>query len=169
MKMKKFDHFLQKLTFNIRRDKELDMNRRGFIGASLGLIGTMFLSSIPLVGHALKKDEKSSQKTMKIAGIEELNIGDSKPFSYDNENDPALLIRISEDEYRAYHIKCTHLQCPVYYDKSTNKMACPCHNGFFSVYDGAVLSGPPQRPLPSILLEKRKDGLYAVGTKGGEH
>lgn len=160
--MKKFDQFLQKLIFNIRRDKEIDLNRRGFIGSTLGLIGVMFFSGIPLVGRA-KKDTKNQ---IKIANPDELNVGDSKQFTYLDEDEPAMLIRISEEEYRAYNIKCTHLMCPVYYDKPSNEMVCPCHHGFFSVEDGSVIKGPPQRPLPSILLEKRQDGIYAVGMAG---
>jgi arsenite oxidase small subunit len=160
--MRKFDQFLQKLTFNIRREKEIDLNRRGFIGSSLGLIGIMFFSGIPLVTKA-KKEAETADKVVKIAQLDELKVKDSKPFTYVDEDEPSLLIRISKDDYRAYNIKCTHLQCPVYYDKESNEMVCPCHNGFFSVNDGSVLQGPPQRPLPSIRLEKRKDGIYAVG------
>ncbi|MGJ7919790.1 Rieske 2Fe-2S domain-containing protein [Neobacillus sp. LXY-4] len=164
--MKKFDQFLQKLAFNIRRDKEIDLNRRGFIGSSLGLMGVMFFSTIPLVSQAVKGEQEGDAKKVKIANLNELNIGDSKPFSYLDEDEPALLIRVSEQEFRAYNIKCTHLQCPVYFDKPSNKLVCPCHKGYFSVNDGSVLAGPPQRPLPSILLEKQKDGIYAVGMKG---
>ncbi|NMD69207.1 Rieske 2Fe-2S domain-containing protein [Bacillus sp. DNRA2] len=164
--MKKFDQFLQQLTFNVRRDKEIDLNRRGFIASSMGLMGLMFVSSIPLVSQAGKENAQESEKTVKIAELDELAVGDSKTFSYLDEDEPALLIRTNADEYRAYNIKCTHLQCPVYYDKPTNQMVCPCHHGFFSVEDGAVIAGPPQRPLPSIRLEQRQDGIYAVGMEG---
>lgn len=164
--MKKFDQFLQQLTFNIRRDKEVDLNRRGFIGSSMGLIGVMFFSGLPLLGLANKGSKEDEAKSVKIANLDELAIGESKPFSYLDEDEPALLIRLSKKEYRAYNIKCTHLQCPVYYDQPSNKMVCPCHNGYFSVNDGSVIAGPPQRALPSILLEIRKDGIYATGMDG---
>lgn len=166
--MKKFDQFLQQLTFNVRRDKEIDLNRRGFIASSMGLMGLMFVAGIPLVSQAGKRNGEDSEKAVKVSETDELAIGDSKTFSYLNENDPAMIIRINQDEYRAYHIKCTHLQCPVYYDKPTNQMVCPCHHGFFSVENGAVLAGPPQRPLPAIRLEQRQDGIYAVGIDGPE-
>lgn len=164
--MKKLDEFLQKITFNIRRDKEIDLNRRGFIVSSLSLMGMMFISSVPLVAHSLKKDQDVGSESVKIAAHDELQVGDSKPFLYPTEHESALLIRVSDKEYRAYNIKCTHLQCPVYYDKPSNRMACPCHNGYFSVEDGRALAGPPQRPLPSILLAERKDGIYAIGMDG---
>ncbi|WP_147534201.1 ubiquinol-cytochrome c reductase iron-sulfur subunit [Bacillus marasmi] len=160
--MKKFDQFLQQLTFNVRRDKEIDLNRRGFIASSMGLMGLMFVSAIPLASQAGSKIH-DDEKTVKIAELDELEIGDSKTFSYIDEDEPAMIIRINADEYRAYHIKCTHLQCPVYFDKSSNQMVCPCHHGFFSVNDGSVLAGPPQRGLPAISIETRNDGIYAVG------
>lgn len=166
--MKKFDQFLQQLTFNVRRDKEIDLNRRGFIASSMGLMGLMFVSAIPLVSQAGKKTV-DDEKSVKVAELDELEIGDSKTFSYIDEDDPAMIIRINADEYRAYHIKCTHLQCPVYYDKATNQMVCPCHHGFFSVNDGSVLAGPPGRGLPQIQINIRKDGIYAVGLLEEEH
>ncbi|MCP8969423.1 ubiquinol-cytochrome c reductase iron-sulfur subunit [Ectobacillus ponti] len=164
--MKRLDEFLQKAAFNVRRDKEIDLNRRGFIVSSLSLMGVMFASSFPLVARTLHQNLEDPPKGIKIAGADELKVGDSKPFHYPDEHEPSLLIRISEEEYRAYNIKCTHLQCPVYYDKPSNQMACPCHNGYFSVEDGNVLAGPPQRPLTAVLLEKRNDGIYAMGLDG---
>ena len=39
--------------------------------------------------------------------------------------------------------------------------------GYFSVRDGSVLQGPPQRPLPRIVLERRGDRLVAVAVSRG--
>jgi Rieske Fe-S protein len=44
-------------------------------------------------------------------------------------------------------------------------LECPCHQGFFSVEDGAVLQGPPSRPLPRVLLKKQGENLVAIGVK----
>jgi len=44
-----------------------------------------------------------------------------------------------------------------------DRLACPCHEGYFSVRDGRVLQGPPQRPLPRVMLQRRGDALVAVG------
>ncbi|MCT8136701.1 Rieske 2Fe-2S domain-containing protein [Anaerobacillus sp. CMMVII] len=165
--MKKIEEFLRSLTFNVRRDRELDLNRRGFVASTLALMGVMFLSSTPLV--VLSKRKEATDLEMFIANQGDLEVGDSVTFGYPKESDPALLIRISEEEYRAYHIKCTHLMCPVYWDKDDGRLICPCHHGFFNVEDGSVIAGPPPRGLPSITLSFKNNGIYAVGVTQAQH
>lgn len=163
---KRIDQFLKRQALNIDREQELYMNRRGFIGASLAFLGICFVGSFPFVARATRNGRhEPAAPALRIAGLDELGIGESKPFLYPHDNEPALLIRLSEKEYRSYHIKCTHLGCPVYWDQASGKMTCLCHNGFFNVEDGSVLAGPPQRPLPAVRLDFRKDGIYAVGMK----
>jgi arsenite oxidase small subunit len=167
--MKKLEEFLRRLSFNIRRDKELELNRRGFIASSLSLMGIFFLSSTPLIALSKNRKEEAHDEEVFIANENDIAVGESVGFNYPDENDPALLIRISEKEYRAYNIKCTHLMCPVYWEKDTGKLTCPCHNGFFSVEDGSVLAGPPPRPLPSIKLKFKNNGIYAVAVNQAQH
>jgi arsenite oxidase small subunit len=167
--MKKMEEFLRKLTFNIRRDKELELNRRGFIASSLSLMGILFLGSTPLLALSKNKDEEAHEDELFIVNEKDIAVGESVGFNYPDENDPALLIRISEQEYRAYNIKCTHLMCPVYWEKQDGKLVCPCHHGFFNVEDGSVLAGPPQRPLPSIQLKFKNKDIYAVGITQAQH
>lgn len=163
----RLERYLREISFNIRRGRELDLNRRGFIVSSLSAIGLLFLSSFPFAVRASRTtEEEELKKAVKITGAGELQVGDSKVFHYPDEHSPALLIRTSEREYRSYNIKCTHLQCPVFWDKSEGKLLCPCHNGSFSVEDGSVLAGPPPRPLPRVLIDVRQDGIYAVGLGG---
>jgi arsenite oxidase small subunit len=167
--MKKIEEFLRSLTFNIKRGRELDLNRRGFIASSLSLMGLLFLSSTPLVALSRHLEDESDDVELFIANEGDLSVGDSVTFNYPDDNDPALLIRISEDEYRAYNIKCTHLMCPVYWEKDDGRLICPCHNGFFNVEDGSVLAGPPPRPLPSISLKFKNNGIYATGITQAQH
>jgi Rieske Fe-S protein len=72
-------------------------------------------------------------------------------------------VRTSADEYVAYSQKCTHLSCAVYYSAAHGRLECPCHNGAFSVRDGSVLQGPPPRPLPRVVLQRRGNKLVATG------
>ena len=45
-----------------------------------------------------------------------------------------------------------------------DRLLCPCHDGVFDARDGAVLAGPPQRPLGRIAIEERSDGMiWALG------
>jgi arsenite oxidase small subunit len=167
--MKKIEEFLRQLSFNIKRDRELDLNRRGFIASTLSLMGIFFVSATPLIALSKRQEEESHESELFIVNEKDLEVGDSVPFNYPDENDPALLIRISEKEYRAYNIKCTHLTCPVYFEKDSHQLNCPCHNGFFSVEDGSVLAGPPPRPLPSIKLKFKNKKIYAVGVTQAQH
>ena len=41
---------------------------------------------------------------------------------------------------------CTHLSCRVTWHEDRSGFFCPCHDGLFNI-DGAVVSGPPPRPL----------------------
>ena len=91
-------------------------------------------------------------------------IGDSYLFRYPSERDPAVLMRIGEREVVAFSQKCTHLGCVVFYQTDKQRWHCPCHNGNFDVRTGAVLSGPPARPLGRIDVEIRDDGqVWALG------
>jgi len=63
--------------------------------------------------------------------------------------EPVILIRVAEDDYRAYTATCTHLDCIVDYPQGKNLIWCWCHNG---VYDlaGRNIAGPPPRPLTPL-------------------
>jgi len=98
-----------------------------------------------------------------VALVGEIPVGGSRLFTYPGPNDPCILIRPSENEFAAYSQKCTHLSCAVYYAPGKGRFECPCHQGYFSARDGRVLQGPPQRPLPRILLRRQGDRLIAVG------
>jgi Rieske Fe-S protein len=98
-----------------------------------------------------------------IARIDELAVGAVKVFQYPTAGDHCLLIRLTEERFVAYSQKCTHLSCAVYYSADQRRLECPCHEGYFSVEDGAVLQGPPPRPLPQVQLERRGSDLIALG------
>jgi nitrite reductase/ring-hydroxylating ferredoxin subunit len=101
-----------------------------------------------------------------IAGTEELPVGAVKIFNYPTAEDPCILVRTGEAAYAAYSQKCTHLSCAVYYAKEQNRLECPCHQGFFSIADGSVLAGPPQRALPRVALEVAGGQVTAVRMEG---
>jgi Rieske Fe-S protein len=73
-------------------------------------------------------------------------------------NRPALLVRVSETEWRAFSAVCTHLNCTVQYQDSTHQIWCACHNGFYDL-NGKVVSGPPPKPLEQYTVHVRGDDL----------
>lgn len=71
---------------------------------------------------------------------------------------PALLIRVSETEWRAYSAICTHLNCTVQFQDSTQQIWCACHNGYYDI-NGKVVSGPPPRPLEEYAVHIRGEDV----------
>jgi nitrite reductase/ring-hydroxylating ferredoxin subunit len=97
-----------------------------------------------------------------IARLGEIPVGEVKLFEYPGPQDQCILVRTAEDSYVAYSQKCTHLSCAVFYSARNRRLECPCHQGYFSIDDGSVLQGPPTRPLPRVVLERRGAELVAI-------
>lgn len=106
---------------------------------------------------------RASFPLRQVALIQQIPVGGTRLFTYPGPNDPCILVRPSENEFAAFSQKCTHLSCAVYYAAQKGRFECPCHEGYFSAKDGRVLQGPPQRPLPRILLTRQGDRLIATG------
>lgn len=69
---------------------------------------------------------------------------------------PALLVRTTETEWKAFTAVCTHLNCTVQYQPSTKLIWCACHNGMYDMA-GRVVSGPPPKPLDEYAVRLRGD------------
>ena len=156
---------LWKDEFSVFQDRERFVSRRQLVKflalTSLGMfVGNLWI----LVRSWLRRDLIFPRR--EIANWGELTVGAVKLFRYPGPEDPCLLVRTGESSYVAYSQKCTHLSCAVYYSREENQLICPCHNGKFSIRDGAVIQGPPTRALPHILLERSGDRLIAIGVSG---
>jgi Rieske Fe-S protein len=66
-----------------------------------------------------------------------------------------FLVWNGDRDVRAFSATCTHLGCQVIWDGGAKRFRCPCHGGAYDA-KGAVLEGPPPRPLQAI--EARIDG-----------
>lgn len=99
-----------------------------------------------------------------IIPLADVAVGDTHLFRYPGDNDPAVLLRVDESLVVAFSQKCTHLGCVVYFEDE--RWHCPCHEGNFEAITGAVISGPPSRPLGRIDVEVRDDGqVWALGAQ----
>src|SRR5678815_2550085 len=61
-------------------------------------------------------------------------------------NEPVILVKTAEGDFRALAATCTHLDCIVEYRRDKNLLWCNCHGGHFDL-TGRVVGGPPPRPL----------------------
>jgi nitrite reductase/ring-hydroxylating ferredoxin subunit len=153
--------------FSVESAEERYVTRRQFgrflVLTSLGMVTG---NAIILFRSWFRKPAAAVQTV--ISGVSGMPIGGVRQFHYPGPHDACLLIRRGENDFVAFSQKCTHLSCAVYYEKETERLACPCHNGYFSAEDGRVLQGPPPRPLPQIDLERRGDDMVAMGLRPGE-
>lgn len=154
---------LWKEEFSIRQTDERYVTRRQFAKfLTLTSLG-MFVGQLWILLKSWVRRADPVYPTHVVVRLSELPVGGVKLFRYPTAQDPCILVRHTENEWAAYSQKCTHLSCAVYYAHEQRRLECPCHEGYFSVKDGHVLQGPPQRPLPRVLLERRGDELVAIG------
>lgn len=138
------------------------VNRRQFAKFLVLTSAGMFVGNLwILVKSWLTRTPAYPVRPVALAG--EIPVGGVKLFNYPGPHDPCILVRTSATEYAAFSQKCTHLSCAVYYAREKDRLECPCHEGYFSARTGRVLQGPPPRPLPRIVLERRGDRLVATG------
>lgn len=154
------------LDFPVPWEEEHAVTRRTFMSFVL-LLSTTLLASTSLLGLAnwLRRKSATQFAPLLIASVYEVPVGGAKLFSYPTAHDPCLLVRLSEDQFIAYSQKCTHLSCPVTFKANAKEFFCPCHAGRFALDDGRVLGGPPQRPLPRILLNVSGTEIWATGVR----
>lgn len=159
--------------FPYDREEEAQVTRREFCNF-LGLTSAaLFVGAAGFAGKAaIDARETPRFPSSKIEGAGTLAPGTSLNFHYPTAKDSAILVRTLDGELHAFGQKCTHLSCPVYFERAHQRLECPCHDGAFDAKTGNVLYGPPPRPLDPIKLELSADGqVWAVGREAssGEH
>jgi nitrite reductase/ring-hydroxylating ferredoxin subunit len=145
--------------FPYDRDEEAQVTRREFCNFLGFTSAALFVGATGFAGKAAIDARRSETFIpVKIAGAEVLAPGTSLNFRYPTERDSAILVRSLDGSYHAFGQKCTHLSCPVYFEREHQRLECPCHEGAFNALTGDVLYGPPPRPLDAVSLEVRGNG-----------
>ncbi|MBU9713248.1 ubiquinol-cytochrome c reductase iron-sulfur subunit [Evansella tamaricis] len=160
---KKSNHDMINLMDNVDQNDDLRYNRRAFIKSAVGASMALGLSTVPFSVRAMIGIAEPDHDRVEIIDLARLPEGEAFTFNYPTENDPALLVHTVKGELVAYNSACTHLMCPVFYQKEKDILLCPCHKGYFDVSNGQPVAGPPQRELPLIEIEVENGKVYAVG------
>lgn len=127
-------------------------------------LGSLLLAMANWVtAFAMRFVRKSSTAVQLLGPASALDKNGSMLFRYPTAESPCIAIRTPKGELVAYSQVCTHLSCAVIYNKGYNQLVCPCHRGVFSVDHGTPVAGPPTRPLPRVMIERRGDNIYATG------
>lgn len=101
-----------------------------------------------------------------IAALSDLPVGGAMSFHYP-KYEHCIVVRPDADTLVAYNNKCTHLHCPVRPVVEDGVFQCPCHSGYFDLYSGRPIKGPPRRALHRITLDVRDGMIYATGMEIG--
>ncbi len=140
-----------------RDPEKTDLTRRRFLtrlSILAGVIGGAIVA-VPSITFLLGL-RKAPQEWRAVGRIEGFRVGSTVevaftdpsplPWSGVTARTAAWLRRVSDQEFIAFSVDCTHLGCPVRWLADADLFMCPCHGGVF-YKDGRVASGPPPQPL----------------------
>ncbi len=133
------------------------MKRRGFLDGLLGLgfVSTAASVLYPVWRFVIPPANAEPATNSIVAGkVSEFKPNTGALLKFGTK--PAILIRTTDGDFRAFTAVCTHLECTVQYKPETSQIWCACHNGLYDLA-GNVVSGPPPRPLESFAVNLRGD------------
>lgn len=145
----------------IREDAPI--TRRDYLRILVTVSGGLVAGSIAVAVGAFRRYGVGTAHPKRVASS--LRPGEAVYFNYPAGDDQAIAMRLADGRLVAYSAICTHLKCAVLWRRDSQRLECPCHNGAFDAATGDVVAGPPPRSLPSVTLQERKDGIWAIGTK----
>lgn len=150
--------------FPYTSEGEDDVTRREFVRYLVLASGAFAAGGVGVAAWASLRRVNEGEPR-RIVSLAEVPVGTAYLFRYPTEDDPAILLHLRPGDVVAFSQKCTHLGCVVYYEAAEHRWHCPCHEGNFDARTGAVLSGPPPRPLGRIDVEIRNDTIWALGAR----
>jgi menaquinol-cytochrome c reductase iron-sulfur subunit len=136
-----------------------ELSRRRFFARLSVILASLcaLVLAIPGVGFVLAPLLKKTPQLwrgvgqvndFKVGQTVQVTIEDSSPLPWAGvtAKTGAWLRRVSEKEFIAFAVNCSHLGCPVRWMQDANLFMCPCHGGVY-YSDGSVAAGPPPQPL----------------------
>lgn len=152
------------------------VKRRGFLGIATWAIGGLISAGLGIpavayiIGPATQRDQE--QEWIRLGSTSKVELGTPTLFKAKIERQTGWII--NEEELSVYALTdngrdfivmsniCTHLGCRVRWISDQEQFFCPCHNAVFDK-DGAVVSGPPPRPLDRYEVKVEDGQLYLLG------
>ncbi len=138
------------------------VRRRAFIQALVGFSVVATLGSVltPIIAYLWPPAQRSATAGERVAVGDEKDLpaGPGKVVSAGDK--PVIVVHTAQGGIKAYSAVCTHLGCIVGWQQSRGFIQCPCHDGRFNPVTGAVISGPPPRPLPPVQVSIENGKIY---------
>lgn len=146
--------------FPVERIEAAHVSRREFAKFLCLVSGGLAIGS----GWVAVKDDLFQRRGIEgrwpVCRSSEVASGATHVFKLPGSTVPYILIHLPTGGWRAFEQKCTHLSCAVFFQPTSGRIECPCHRGAFDARSGAVIAGPPPRPLPRLAVVEEKGVLY---------
>ena len=150
--------------------------RRTFMGFMIWAIGGLISMGVgvPALIYVIAPSiqRRTTEEWIRVGSTSKVELGTPTLFKVKikrqvgwNVNEEELSVYVITEngrEFVALSNICTHLGCRVRWVSDQEKFFCPCHNAIFEK-DGAVVSGPPPRPLDQFQVKVENDQLYILG------
>jgi thiosulfate dehydrogenase [quinone] large subunit len=148
-----------------------DASRRAFLAAAGKAAGMLVATLAAAAGAApLVAGREQPRAAGRLAGRQRVGylwqvpVGQAQLFELPRSREPAIMIRLAQDQLVAYGAICTHARCVVGFDPASRLIVCACHGAEFDPRRGAaVVAGPAPRPLPRVDLRIDRDAVYVQG------
>ena len=143
------------------------ITRRKFIQFLLGfsVVSTLVGILVPIIAYLLPKGADAGLGgSVEVGMVEDFPLNTSKVVPVGDK--PVIVVNSKAGGLKAFSAICTHLGCIVSWDASRSSIHCPCHDGFFNPVTGAVVSGPPPKPLAAYEIVV-KDNKVMIGKQLG--
>jgi len=145
-----------------KNDPGQPIKRRTFIQALVGFSVVATLGGVltPIIAYLWPPAQRTATKGERVAVGDEkdLPVGQGRIVSAGYK--PVIVVHTAQGGVKAYSAVCTHLGCIVTWQQSRGFIQCPCHDGRFNPVTGAVISGPPPRPLPPVQVSIESGKIY---------
>jgi Rieske Fe-S protein len=151
--------------FPIDWPQDLYVERRDFLKFMVLTSAAFTVAQFWIVAQNWYRRHSGQPPLQRIASMDDLAVGAALRFTYPDEHEPCLLVRLTTSEFVAFNQKCTHLSCAVIPRPAENSFFCPCHEGRFDLRTGVPTAGPPRRPLTRVVLDTRGRDIYAVAVE----
>jgi Rieske Fe-S protein len=148
--------------FPIDWPQDLYVERRDFMKFMVLTSAAFTLGQLWIAAQNWYRKRSGQPGIQRIASADDLAVGAALGFTYPDEHERCLLVRLTDTEFVAFGQECTHLSCAVVPRPAQGSFYCPCHEGRFDIRTGVPTAGPPRRPLTRIVLEMRGREIYAV-------
>ena len=138
----------------------LDSGRRKFLNWFLTTTAGAFLVSVtyPLSKYLIPPEVEESTASTVTLSIKPNDVKANTGQIFRFGSQPAILIKDTNGELKAFSAVCTHLACIVQYRSDISQIWCACHNGHFDL-NGRNVEGPPPKPLEQFVVNVRADQI----------